>query len=113
MDYERFHRDMTMAEQPEKFIDVISYDFDHNKDQILEDLGISLMYYKMGKYEKFGEEIAKVIKLFTEEPKEEATAPALPAGISDNKAKSTKILKGVLEAFGGHFNLENLLLCIY
>ena len=101
-DVKRFQNALDIIEHPKKNMKTIEADIKKNEADLLSILSISVTSYKAGDFNTFGNAMGAVMKTITE-----------PAQVAVSKTEYLQVLQGIAQPFGGSFNLEALLICIY
>lgn len=109
--FQEFETCTDIAVHPTEYFEVIEKDILVNGVSITKDAMAAVKAYRAGKFEEFGQEMGKIIKLATEAKAVKVAKEDTP---SPNATKAAEVAQGFLEATNvGKFNFTNLLICIY
>ena len=108
-DWAKLEEMIKVFSSPSSFAYHVGKDLMVNGKDIFSEIETAVTDYESGNWEDFGYQVgeaaAKTI-LGEEEPK----VAVMPGS---NRVKTAEILRGVIEAYGGHFNLDALLACVH
>jgi len=109
-DWAKLEEMIKVFNSPTSFAYHVGKDLLVNGKDIFSEIESAVTDYESGNWEDFGYQVgeaaAKTI-LGAEEPVVEDTMPGSAS------VKTTEILRGVIEAYGGHFSLDALLACVH
>jgi len=100
-DWEKLAAMASIFRSPSSFAYAVGKHLLVNGKDIIREVDDSIVQYNSSNWEKFGYDIG------------EAAAKVILGEESQTDLKVAKIIQGAMKPFGGHFNLEALLVCVY